>query len=109
AAGAIVAIALHIALRVAEASTFTTLLPLYAVLVFGGIPLTYELVVKAVQGQCGADLLAGISIVTSAILGEYLAGSLVLLLLAGAEALEDSALRTASAVLDALAPRTPST
>jgi heavy metal translocating P-type ATPase len=108
AAGAIVAIGLHIALRVAEASTFTTLLPLYAVLVFGGIPLTYELVVKAAHGQFGSDLLAGIAIVTSAILGEYLAGSIVVLMLAGGEALEDYALRTASSVLEALARRMPS-
>ena len=108
AAGAIVAIALHIALRVAEASTITTLLPLYAVLVFGGIPLTYELVVKAAHGQFGSDLLAGISIVTSAILGEYLAGSIVVLMLAGGEALENYALRTASSVLEALARRMPS-
>jgi heavy metal translocating P-type ATPase len=108
AAGAIVAIGLHIALRVAEASTFTTLLPLYAVLVFGGIPLTYELVVKAAHGQFGSDLLAGIAIVTSAIIGEYLAGSIVVLMLAGGEALEDYALRTASSVLEALARRMPS-
>jgi cation transport ATPase len=108
AAGAIVAIGLHIALRVAEANTFATLLPLYAVLIFGGIPLTYELVIKAAHRQFGSDLLAGISIVTSAVLGEYLAGSIVVLMLAGGEALESYALRTASSVLEALAKRMPS-
>ena len=108
AAGAIVAIGLHIALRVAAASTFTTLVPLYAVLLLGGIPLTYELVVKAARRQFGSDLLAGISIVTSVILGEYLAGSIVVLMLAGGEALEHYALRTASSVLEALAKRMPS-
>jgi len=108
AAAAVAAIALHIALRVAEASTFTTLVPLYAVLLFGGIPLTYELVVKAAHRQFGSDLLAGISIVTSIILGEYLAGSIVVLMLAGGEALEHYALRTASSVLEALAKRMPS-
>ena len=108
AAGAIVAIGLHIALRVAEANTFATLLPLYAVLIFGGIPLTYELVIKAAHGQFGSDLLAGISIVTSAVLGEYLAGSIVVLMLAGGDALESYALRTASSVLEALAKRMPS-
>ena len=93
AAGAIAAIGLHIALRVAEASTITTSMPLYAVLAFGGIPLTYELAVKAARRQFGSDLLAGISIVTSVILGEYLAGSVVVLMLEGCEALEHYAIR----------------
>jgi heavy metal translocating P-type ATPase len=108
AAGAIIAIALHIALWSAEANTFTTLLPLYAVLLFGGVPLTYQLARKAAHRQFGSDLLAGISIVTSVILGEFLAGSIVVLMLAGGEALENYALRTASSVLDALAKRMPS-
>jgi heavy metal translocating P-type ATPase len=108
AVGAIAAIGLHIALRIAEASTVTTLMPLYAVLAFGGIPLTYELAVKAAHRQFGSDLLAGISIVTSVVLGEYLAGSIVVLMLAGGEALEHYALRTASSVLEALAKRMPS-
>jgi cation transport ATPase len=42
------------------------------------------------------------------ILGEYLAGSIVVLMLAGGEALENYALRTASSVLEALARRVPS-
>jgi cation transport ATPase len=73
------------------------------VLLFGGVPLTYDLVRKALRRQFGSDLLAGISIVTSAVLGEYLAGSIVVLMLAGGEALESYALRTASSVLEALA------
>ena len=56
----------------------------------------------------GADLLAGIAIVTSIILGEYLAGAIVVLMLAGGEALENYAQRTASSVLEALARRMPS-
>jgi heavy metal translocating P-type ATPase len=57
--------------------------------------------------QFGSDLLAGLSIVTSAILGEYLAGSLVVLMLSGGEALEAYAVRNASSVLNALAKRMP--
>jgi heavy metal translocating P-type ATPase len=53
-------------------------------------------------------LLAGISIVTSVLLGEYLAGSIVVLMLAGGETLETYALRSASSVLRALAKRMPS-
>jgi len=108
ASGAIVAIGLHIALRSAAASTVTTLLPLYAILLLGGVPLVYELARKAAHRQFGSDLLAGISIVTSVILGEYLAGSIVVLMLAGGAALESYALRTASSVLEALAKRMPS-
>src|SRR5579871_1242970 len=62
-------------------------LPLIAALVFGGGPLLAELLVKLLHREFGSDLLAGISIVTSAILGtiggatgnEYLAGALVVL------------------------------
>ena len=108
AAGAIAGIALHIALRFTASGSSASLIPLYAVLLFGGVPLTYDLVRKALRRQFGSDLLAGISIVTSAVLGEYLAGSIVVLMLAGGEALESYALRTASSVLEALARRMPS-
>jgi heavy metal translocating P-type ATPase len=60
------------------------------------------------QGEFGSDLLAGISIVTSLLLQEYLAGALVVLMLSGGSALEDYAMRRASSVLDALAKRMPS-
>src|SRR5262249_31346136 len=78
-----------------------------AVLVLGGVPLVYELLKKLLQREFGSDLLAGISIVTSAILGEYLAGSLVVLMLSGGEALEAYAVRNASSVVEALARRMP--
>jgi heavy metal translocating P-type ATPase len=81
---------------------------LLAVLVFGGTPLVLELALKLIKGQFGSDLLAGISIVTSALLGEYLAGALVVLMLSGGEALEAYAVRSASSVLEALARRMPS-
>jgi heavy metal translocating P-type ATPase len=83
-------------------------LPLLAILVVGGIPLVFDLLIKLLKGQFGSDLLAGISIVTSALLGEYLAGALVVLMLSGGEALEAYAVRSASSVLEALARRMPS-
>src|SRR5581483_3296058 len=55
----------------------------------------------------GSDLLAGISIVTSVLLGQYLAGTLVVLMLSGGQALEAYAVRSASSVLEALAHRMP--
>jgi heavy metal translocating P-type ATPase len=83
-------------------------LPLLAVLLLGGLPLVWQLVLKLVRLQFGSDLLAGVSIVTSVFLEEYLAGSLVVLMLSGGEALEAYAVRSASSVLEALARRMPS-
>jgi heavy metal translocating P-type ATPase len=51
--------------------------------------------------------LAGISIVASVLLHEYLAGALVVLMLSGGETLESFAVRSASSVLAALAKRMP--
>ena len=82
-------------------------IPLLATLVFGGIPLVYELARNLLRREFGSDLLAGISIVTSVLLDEYLAGSIVVLMLSGGEALENYALRNASSVLRALAKRMP--
>jgi heavy metal translocating P-type ATPase len=83
-------------------------LPLVAALIFGGAPLVFDLLLKLFRGEFGSDLLAGISIVTSVLLGEYLAGALVVLMLSGGEALEAYAVRSASSVLAALAKRMPS-
>jgi heavy metal translocating P-type ATPase len=82
--------------------------PLYLVLLIGGIPLVFEIVAKFLHGDFGADLLAGLSIVTAVLLGEHLAGSLVILMIASGEVLETYAVRKASSVLEALAKRMPS-
>lgn len=63
-------------------------LPLLFALTFGGGWLVFGLLVRISRGEFGSDLLAGISIVTSVALGEYLAGTLVVLMLSGGEALE---------------------
>jgi heavy metal translocating P-type ATPase len=107
AAGAVTAIAVHLLLR-GFAPGLEPSLPLYVILALGGVPLTYDLLRKALRREFGSDLLAGISIVTSVVLGEYLAGSIVVLMLAGGDALERYALRTAASVLEALAKRMPS-
>lgn len=83
-------------------------LPLIAVLILGGLPLLYQLLAKLICGDFGADLLAGLSIVTAVWLHEYLAGSLVVLMLSGGAALETYAIRKASSVLEALSKRMPS-
>ena len=103
-----IAILLHLVVRFAlHTSLGISQIPLLFVLVFGGIPLVYELAKNLLRREFGSDLLAGISIVTSVLLNEYLAGAIVVLMLSGGEALENYALRNASSVLRALAKRMP--
>ncbi|MGE5293543.1 MAG: HAD-IC family P-type ATPase, partial [Solirubrobacterales bacterium] len=105
----VLAILVHLILRFAfRVSPAAYQLPLLATLGLGGIPLLYELFKKLLKREFGSDLLGGISIVTSVLLGEYLAGAIIVLMLAGGEALESYALRSASSVLAALAKRMPS-
>src|SRR5207302_6385421 len=102
-------IAAHLLLRFGlHTNTTVKLIPLWATLALGGVPLLYDLLKKMAQRQFGSDLLAGISIVSAVLLGEYLAGAIVVLMLAGGEALENYAVRNASSVLRALAKRMPS-
>src|SRR6516165_3627626 len=82
-------------------------MPLIAVLTVGGVPLVLPLTRKLLAREFSADHLAGISIITSVILGEYLVGTIVILMLSGGTALEQFASRRASSVLDALARRMP--
>jgi len=100
-------IVVHLALRwTADGASAT--LPLLVVLAGGGAPLVIGLAMKALRRDFGSDLLAGVSIVTAAILGEYLAGAIVVLMLSGGETLEAFAVARASSVLQALARRMPS-
>lgn len=88
-------------------STLQYNLPLILILLIGGAPLLFDLLRRMVRREFGSDLLAGLSITASAVLGEYLAGSIVVLMLSGGTALEHYATRRASAVLAALAKRMP--
>ncbi len=106
---AIAAISLHLILRyLLRIEGRAADIPLLIALVLGGLPLIYELGVGVLKKQFGSDLLAGISIITSVLLDEYLAGTLVVLMLSGGQALEAYAVRSASSVLEALAKRMPS-
>ncbi len=113
AALALVMIALHLLLRYGMEldGRFLTIpfhvLPLLFTLLLGGLPLVIRIGRQVLRRSFGADVLAALSIVTSVVLAEYLAGSLVVLMLAGGEALEAYALHSASSVLDALARRMP--
>jgi heavy metal translocating P-type ATPase len=80
---------------------------LLAVTLLGGIPLLWETLNQLLHKEFGVDVLALLAIGGSAILGEYLAGALVVLMLSGGEALEAYALRRARSSLSALAERAP--
>ena len=109
AAFSVAAILAHLVFRFGFRTTAETYrIPLLATLVLGGLPLLYELLRKLIRRKFGADLLGGIAIITSVLLGEYLAGAIIVLMLSGGEALESYALRSASSVLAALAKRMPS-
>ncbi len=109
AALSLLAILLHLFLRYGiHSAPGIYRIPLLATLVLGGLPMLFDLLRKLLKREFGSDLLGGISIVTSILLGEYLAGSIIVLMLAGGEALESYALRSASSVLAALAKRMPS-
>jgi len=101
-------IAASLALRYGwhTASAFWTT-PLYLTLIAGGVPLLIDLGEKLLAREFGSDLLAGISVITAILLGQYLVGAIVVLMLSGGAALEHYATRRASAVLDALARRMP--
>jgi heavy metal translocating P-type ATPase len=84
------------------------LFPLYATLVIGGLPLVFDVAVRALRRDLGSDLLAAMAIAVSALLREYLAGAFVVFMLASGQALESYAVGRASSVLRALARRMPS-
>ena len=102
-------ILLHILLRFGLGPKPAGNVPLYVVLVLGGAPLVLQLIRKSLDREFGSDLLAGISIVASTLMGQYLVGSIVVLMLSGGTALEEFATRRASSVLEALAKRMPQT
>ena len=114
AAIAIAAILLHLLLRFGVAIEGAFLgfpwrdVPLIAALAIGGVPLVAGLAGRLLRREFSSDLLAGMSIITAVILGEYLAAVLVVLMLSGGEALEAYAVRSASSALKALASRMPS-
>ncbi len=107
---AILAIGLHLVMRYAmHVAEPLPQYPLYVALLLGGGPLVLDLLGNLFRREFGSDLLAGISIVTAVLLGEYLAGVFVVLMLSGGESIEAFAVRRASSVLQALAKRMPST
>ena len=105
---AAVAIACYLVMRYAiGAPEGIDAIPLYAALIVGGVPLVWSLGRKLLAREFGSDLLAGVAIVSAALMQEYLVACIVILMLSGGAALEQYASRKASSVLSALARRTP--
>lgn len=103
----LIAIAMHLSFRYVWRLPSWQPFPLYLALLIGGIPLLVGLVRQAFKLEFGSDWLAGFSIVTAALLQEYLVACIVVLMLSGGSALEQYATRKASSALRALAKRMP--
>ena len=98
----------HLALRyLTAAPRNVSSIPLFVTLAIGGVPILFDLSRKLWRRELGTDVLAGVAIVTSVILGEYFVGAIIVLMFSGGIALEQYATHRASSVLDALAKRMP--
>jgi cation transport ATPase len=65
------------------------------VVLLGGIPLLWETAQQILHKEFGVDVIAILAIAGSVVLGQYLAGALVVVMLSGGEALEAYALQRA--------------
>ena len=105
---AALSIVLHLLLRFGfSAPYWAGDVPLIVAVAVGGVPLIIALARHMIAGEFGADLLAGISIITAVLMSQYLVGAIIVLMLSGGTALEQYATRRASSVLNALANRMP--
>lgn len=100
-------IAMGIYLILSAFNTPFTNFPLLFLIVIGGVPLFLQIILKLLKGNFGADSVAAIALLTGVFLQQYLAASLIILMLASGQTLERYALRKASSVLLALAKRMP--
>jgi heavy metal translocating P-type ATPase len=80
---------------------------LLAVLLLGGLPLLWNTMQQLLHKEFSVDVIALLAITGSLLLGQYLAGALIVLMFSGGEALEAYALRRARSSLSALAERAP--
>lgn len=80
---------------------------LYPAIALGGVPLLWGLARRLWHREFGSDLLAGLSIVTAVLTGQYLVATIIVLMLSGGRTLETYAADRAKSVLSALGKRTP--
>ncbi len=107
AAWSLLCIAVHLLLRLLwQLPAAQADLPLLAALA-GGLPLLWQLARKVVSFDFGADLLAGMAIVTAVLTAQYLVGAIIVLMFSSGTALETWAAGRASGALAALTKRLP--
>ena len=81
--------------------------PMIAMSVVVVVPLARDVVVALVHRTVGADILALLAMVTAGVMREWVVAVVIATMVSGGTALEDAASERASAVLDALARRSP--
>jgi heavy metal translocating P-type ATPase len=77
-------------------------------IVIAGLPMLVQIFIKIIKGNIGADLIAFIALILAIYLQEYFTATLIILMLASGQYLEEFASHRASFVLEALAKRMPS-
>lgn len=80
---------------------------LFVVLLVFSIPLWVEITESISKGRFGVDLIAGLALLVSLLYGEYIAGTVVLLMLSGGEGLESYAMYRAKRELSRLLSLVP--
>ena len=82
---------------------------LFVVTVLGSLPFFLAMIRSFLKGHFGVDLIAAVGITASLLIGEHLAGAVILLMLSGGAFLENFALRRAKKELTALIAKAPKT
>ncbi len=103
----LIAIAAWIVLRLLGLEGTWVDLPLIVMCVIIAVPQATDVAHGLAERTLGADVLGLMAMVTAAIMGEWLVAAVIALMVSGGRALEDAASARASAVLDALARRSP--
>ena len=102
-----ISVVLHLCLRYLFGLPRFSNIPLFPAIALGGVPLLWGLARRLWHREFGLDLLAGLSIVTAVLTGQYLVATIIVLMLSGGRTLEAYAADRAKSVLSALGKRTP--
>jgi len=108
--GVLTAVALVLSLGLEHVGWLTTPRArtlLLIVVLASGAPMLVTLARALIARRFGADLLAGLAIITAVLAGQVVVAAIVILMWTGGQALEQYANRRASRVLEALAARNP--
>lgn len=79
----------------------------YTTMIIGGAPIVLNTVRGMFRGQFAADIVAMLAIITAILMGQSFAGTIIVLMQSGGEAIEKYGLRRASSSLTALLERAP--